>query len=148
MNKTMFLPHLLLFLPCSFLFPLFSFILEYLRAAVRLGWICFLLFHLRFPEFYSLIILLKNPKKYSFSINSRKIFLNFYVKNGAERHLGDLRGTHQTTSPPGGAAKAWSRPPMLRAPPASHLSLHPHFFLSPEISQHPSSNPCSCCSPS
>jgi hypothetical protein len=33
-------------------------------------------------------------------------------------------------------------------PLASHLSLHPHFLLSPEISQHPSSNPCSCCSSS
>jgi hypothetical protein len=48
-----------------------------------------------------------------------------------------------------GATQAWPCPPMVRgAPLASHLSLHPHFFLSPKISQHPSSNPCSCCSPS
>jgi hypothetical protein len=34
------------------------------------------------------------------------------------------------------------------APLALHLPLHPHFLLSAEISQHPSSNPCSCCSSS
>jgi hypothetical protein len=131
MNKTMFSPRLLLFLPSSFLFPLFSFILEYLRATVRLDWVCFLSFHLCFPEFYPLTIFLKNPRKYSFSKNSRKIFLNFYVKNGAERHLGDPRGTHHATSPPWGAAQAWPRPPMVRGDPlAPHLSLHPHFLLS------------------
>jgi hypothetical protein len=34
------------------------------------------------------------------------------------------------------------------APLASHLSLHPQLFLSPEKLWHPSSNSCSCCSPS
>jgi hypothetical protein len=67
----------------------------------------------------------------------QNFFLNFYVKNRAERHLGDLRGTHHATSPPGGAAQAWSRPPMVRRGPlALHLPLHPHFLLSPKISQH------------
>jgi hypothetical protein len=88
-----------------------------------------------FSQVFILFSILEKSSKISFSKNSRKIFLNFYVKNGAERHLGDLRGTHHATSPPGGAL-------------ASHLSLHPHFLLSLEISQHTSSNPCSCCSPS
>jgi hypothetical protein len=34
------------------------------------------------------------------------------------------------------------------APLASHLSLHPQLFLSPKKLRHPSSNSCSCCSPS
>jgi hypothetical protein len=62
MNKTMFSPHLLLFLPHSFLFLLFSFILTYLRATIRLVLIFFLSFHLRFPEFYSLINFWKSSK--------------------------------------------------------------------------------------
>jgi hypothetical protein len=66
-----------------------------------------------------------------------KILLNVYVKNGAERHLGDLRGTCHATSPPGGAAQPWPRPPMVRGPLASHLSLPPHLFLSPENNDTP-----------
>jgi hypothetical protein len=59
----------------------------------------------------------KKSSKIKFLENSRKILLNFYVKNGAERHLGDLRGTHHATSPPGGAAQTWPRPPMVRGAP-------------------------------
>jgi hypothetical protein len=63
--------------------------------------------------------------------NSIKIFLNFYVKNGEDRHLGDLRGTCHATSPPGGAAQAWPRPPMVRgAPwPLTYLFLPSSFSL-------------------
>jgi hypothetical protein len=63
--------------------------------------------------------------------NSRKIFLNFYVKNGAERHLGDLRGTYHATSPPGGVTQPWPRPPMVRgAPwPLTYLFLPSSFSL-------------------
>jgi hypothetical protein len=118
MNKTMFSPHLLLFPPCSFLFLLFSFILEYIRAAIDLVWIHFLPFHIRFPEFLISCQFLKNPQKLRFSKNSGKFFLIFYVKNGAERHLGHLRGTHHATSPHGGAAQAWPRRGMVRGAPS------------------------------
>jgi hypothetical protein len=33
-----------------------------------------------------------------------KILFNFLCQNGAERHLGHLRGTHHATTPHGGAA--------------------------------------------
>jgi hypothetical protein len=74
---------------------------------------------------------LKNPQKLSFSKNSGKFFLNFYVKNGAERHLGDLRGTHHAPSPPGGATQAWPRRGMVRgAPwPSTYLSTLISFSL-------------------
>jgi hypothetical protein len=80
----MFSPHLLFFIhastlftllpPCSLLFPLFSFILEYLSVAINLVWICFLLFHLHSPEFLISCQFLKIPRKYSFLKNSRFFF--------------------------------------------------------------------------
>jgi hypothetical protein len=122
---------LLMFPPCSFLFLLFSCILEYLRAVVDLVWICFISFHICFPEFLIFCLFLKNPQKQSFSKNARKFFLNFYVKFGTERHLGHPRGTHHATKPHGGAARArphrgmvWVPPgPPLTSPPATSLSL-------------------------
>jgi hypothetical protein len=55
-----------------------------------------------------------------------------------KRHLGDLRGTCHATSPPGGAAQPWPRPPMVRGGPlASHLSLPPQLFLSPKNNDTP-----------
>jgi hypothetical protein len=74
---------------------------------------------------------LKNPQKQSFSKNSRKFFLNFDVKNGAERHLGHLRGTHHATSPHGGTAQAWPRRGMVRGPPwpSTYLSTLTSFSL-------------------
>jgi hypothetical protein len=59
----------------------------------------------------------KKSSKIKFLEKFQKNFLNFYVKNGVERHLGDLRGTHHATSPPGGAAQAWMHPPMARGAP-------------------------------
>jgi hypothetical protein len=47
----------------------------------------------------------KNPQKLSFSKNSRKFFINFYVENGAERHLGGTRRGCHTTSHIGGVAQ-------------------------------------------
>jgi hypothetical protein len=50
---------------------------------------------------------------------------------------------HMVARPKPGRAVAW-----FGAPLALYLPLHLHFTLSPEISQHHSSNPCSCCSSS
>jgi hypothetical protein len=50
---------------------------------------------------------------------------------------------HMVARPRLGRAVAWWGGPL-----ALHLPLHPHFTLSPEISPHHSSNPCSCCSSS
>jgi len=81
------------------------------------------LFSYRFSEKSSKIKFLKKLQK--------NLFLNFYVKNGAERHLGDLRGTCHATSPPGGVAQPWPRPPMARgAPwPLTYLFLSSSFSL-------------------
>jgi hypothetical protein len=79
----------------------------------------------------------KKSSKISFSKNSRKIFINFYVKNGAERPLGDTRGGYHATTHTGGVAQSWPRPPVVRgAHLAPHLSLPPQLLLSPKISQH------------
>jgi hypothetical protein len=147
MNKAMFSPHLLLFLPCSFLFPLFSFILEYLRAAVRLGWICFLSFHLCFSEFLFSYHFSKKSSKIKFLEKFQKNLFKFLCQKWGREAPGRPQGDlpcHLTTK---------GRGPSLAAPTYGEgapldLSLHPHFLLSPKISQHPSSNPCSCCSPS
>jgi hypothetical protein len=56
------------------------------------------------------------------------MFLIFYVKNGAERHLGDPRGTHHATSPHGGAARLGPRRGMVRG------TLWPSTYLSTLIS--------------
>jgi hypothetical protein len=131
MNKTMFSPHLLLFLPCSFLFLLFSFILEYLRVAVRLGWNCFLSFHLLFPEFYSLIIFSEKSSKIKFlekfQKNPFKILCQKWGREAPGRPQGDPP-CHLTTR---GAAQAWPRPPMVRgAPwPSTYLSTLTSFSL-------------------
>jgi hypothetical protein len=109
MNKTMFSPHLLLFPPCSFLFPLFSFTLEYLRAAVSLVWICFLSFHIRFPSF----ILLSIPEKSSkikFLEKFQKILFKFLCQKWGREAPGTPQGDppcHLTT---------WWRGPGLVAP--------------------------------
>jgi hypothetical protein len=59
----------------------------------------------------------KKSSKIKFLEKFQKIFLNFYVKNGAERHLGDLRGTHHATSLP----KNHDTPAQTRVPAALHL---------------------------
>jgi hypothetical protein len=46
----------------------------------------------------------EKSSKIKFLEKFQKNLFNFYVKNGAERHLGDLKGTCHATSPPGGAA--------------------------------------------
>jgi hypothetical protein len=122
---------LLIFSPCSLLFPLFSYILEYLRAVVDLVWICFPSFHIHFSRVFTHLSFSENPQKQSFSKNSRKLFLNFYVKNGAERLLEHPRGTRHASTPHGGAVQAWTAPwhgvgppgPPLTSPPAIPLSL-------------------------
>jgi hypothetical protein len=65
------------------------------------------------------------------------------------------RGTWDTSGDPPCHLTTWWRGPGLAAPwhgegapLALHLPLHLHFTLSPEISPHHSSNPCSCCSSS
>jgi hypothetical protein len=59
-----------------------------------------------------------------FSKNSRKLFLNFYIKNGTERHLGHPRGTHHATTPHGGAVQARPRHGMVWGLLALHLFFH------------------------
>jgi hypothetical protein len=111
--------------------------------------ICLKSFYLHFSEFLSIFQFLKNPRKSSFSKNFRKFFINFYVKNGTERHLGDTRRGRHATSHTGGAAQPWPRPPGVRGPHlASHVSLPPLLFLSPENNDTPSSNSSSCYSSS
>jgi hypothetical protein len=135
-----------MFPPCSFLFPLFNFILEYLRAAVDLVWICFLSFHLCFPEFLISCQFLKKPSKIKLLEKFQKILFKFLCQKWAERHLGHPRGTHHSTTPHGGAARARPHRGMVWAPwPSTYLSTL-HFTLSPEISSLHSSNPCFCCS--
>jgi hypothetical protein len=130
MNKAMFSPHLLLFLPCSFLFPLFSFILEYLRAAVSLVLICFLSLHLRFPKFYSLINFWKSSKiKFleRFQKNLFKFLCQKWGREAPERPQGDPP-CHLTTTGHG---------PSLAAPwhgegapwPSTYLSTSTSFSL-------------------
>jgi hypothetical protein len=80
---------------------------------------------------------LTKSSKIKFLKNSIKIFLNFYFKNGAERHLGDLRGTYHATSPLGGTAQPWPRPPMVRGPPGlSLISFSPALSLSRKTTTH------------
>jgi hypothetical protein len=61
----------------------------------------------------------------------KNLFKFFYVKNGAERHLGDLRGTYHATSQPAGVAQPWPHPPtVMGAPwPLTYLFLPSSFSL-------------------
>jgi hypothetical protein len=89
----------------------------------------------------------KKSLKIKFLEKFQKILYNFYVKNGAERHLGDTRRGCHAISHTGGAAQPGARPPGVRRPHlASHLSLSPLLFFSPENNETPNSNPSSCCS--
>jgi hypothetical protein len=134
MNKTMFSPHLLLFSHVStlfVLFTLFSCILEYLRAAVDLVWICFLSLHLCFPEFLiscQFLKILKNKVSQKIPENS---FKNFMSKMG-QRGTWDTSGRptmpphHMVAWPGPGRAMAWCGAPWpstLTSPPSSSLSL-------------------------
>jgi hypothetical protein len=59
----------------------------------------------------------EKSSKIKFLEKFQKNLFKFLCQKWAERHLGDLRGTHHATSPPGGAAQAWPRPPMVRGGP-------------------------------
>jgi hypothetical protein len=149
MNETSFSLHLL-YLIYIYLFIFvspFSFILEYLRAAAYLSLICLQSFHHRFPEFYSFIMFLKKSSKIKFLEKFQKNLFKFlYQKWGREapgRPQGDLP-CHLTTR---GRGPALAAPIYGEGGLASHLSLPPQLFLSPEKQRHTSSNLCSCCSP-
>jgi hypothetical protein len=43
----------------------------------------------------------EKSSKIKFLKKFQKNLFKFFVKNGAEKHLGDLRGTHDATSPQG-----------------------------------------------
>jgi hypothetical protein len=135
-----------MFPPCSLLFPLFSFILEYLRAAVSLVWICFYRSIFVFPTFILLSISEKSSK-IKFLEKFWKILFKFLCQKWGREAPGTPQGDppcHHTTRWRGlGLAAPWHGEGALLA---LHLPLHPHFTLSPEISPHHSSNPCSCCS--
>jgi hypothetical protein len=127
--------------PCSLLFSLFSFILEYLRVDVDLVWICFLSFHLHFPKFFYLLSISEKSLKIKFLGKFQKILFKFLCQNGAERHLGHLKGTHHATTwwrgqdqatpwhgvgPPG---------PPLTSPPSTSFSLpkYLHFIAQTRV---------------
>jgi hypothetical protein len=119
-----------MFPPCSFLFPLFSCMLEYLRAAIDLVWICFLSFHFRFLEFLiscQFLKILKNKVSQKILENSFKIFMS----NLGQRGTWDTPGGptmpphHMVARPWPGRVVAWCGPPgpPLTSPPATSLSL-------------------------
>jgi hypothetical protein len=80
-----------------------------------------------------------------FQKNHFKFLYQKWGREAPRRPQGDLP-CHLTTRGhgPSPAAPTYGE----GGPLASHLSLHLHLFLSPKKSRHPSSNPCSCCSPS
>jgi hypothetical protein len=78
-----------------------------------------------FFQVLNLLSISEKSSKKSFSKNYGKFFLNFYIKNGAERHLGHTRGTHHATSPHGGVAQAWPRRGMVRGPLGPPLTSSP-----------------------
>jgi hypothetical protein len=59
-----------------------------------------------FSRIFNLLSISEKSSKIKFLGKFWKNLLNFYAKNEAERHLGDLRGTHHCTPPQGGAAQA------------------------------------------
>jgi hypothetical protein len=69
----------------------------------------------------------EKPSKIKFLEKFKKIILVFYVKNGAERHLGHPRGTHHATTPHGGMARARPRYGIVWGLLALHLPLHQPF---------------------
>jgi hypothetical protein len=112
--------------------------LEYLRAAAYLVKFCFLSLHRCFPEFYSLIVFSEKSSKIKFLEKFQKNLFKFLChKWGREapgRPQGDLP-RHLTTrgrSPSPGRAHLWWGGPL-----ASHLSLPPQLFLSPENNDTP-----------
>jgi hypothetical protein len=75
-------------------------------------------------RFFNFLSISEKSSKIKFLEKFQNFFLIFYVKNGAERHLGHLRGTHHATTPHGGAARARPRCGMVRGPLALHIPLH------------------------
>jgi hypothetical protein len=60
----------------------------------------------------------------------------------------DAKWTYQPPDNQGARPKPGRAHLLCGGPRATHLSLPPQLFLSPKKSRHPSSNSCSCCSPS
>ena len=150
MNETSFSPHPL-HLTCTYFHQFYSFsLVTWLRVSQSCCILGFdLLEIISFSLFWVFIDMpiSKKSSKIKFLEKFWKIFLKFYAKNGAERHLGDTRRGCHAISHTGGAAHPRVRPPGVRGPHlASHLSLPPQLFLSPENNDTPNSYPSSCCS--
>jgi hypothetical protein len=150
MNETLFSPHPL-HLTCIYFHQFYSFsLVTWLRVSQSCCMLGFDLLEIILSSFFWVFIdmpISEKSSKIKFLENFRKFFINFYVKNGAKRHLGGTRRGSHATSHIGGAAQPWPRHPGVRRPHlALRLSLPPLLFLSPENNDTPSSNLSSCCS--
>jgi hypothetical protein len=150
MNETLFSLHPL-HLTFSYFHQFYSFsLVTWLRVSQSCCILGFDLLEIISSSFFWVFIdipISEKSSKIKFLKKFQNFFINFYVKNGIEGHLGDTRRGSHTTTHTGGVAQPWPCPPAVRGPHlASHLSLPSQLFLSPENNDTPSSNLSSCCS--
>jgi hypothetical protein len=111
--------------------------------------ICFLSLHRRFLEFYSLIIFFEKSSKIKFPEKFQKNLFKFLCQKWGREAPGRYQGDLPRDLTTRGRGPALAAPTYGEGGPlASHLSIPPQLFLSPEKQRHTCSNSSSCCSSS